>query len=148
MKLWDELLTELMPTRPVWGFSNDDAHMRSSGEMGGYAYQVLLLGELTEKAVRESLEKGCFYFCKVYEAGKEAPAIQSIRIDKTAGSAATLTIEAKDGQEILWISRGRVVATGSTFDIKKSRGAGRYVRAQIRGKNGYTYTQPFSLPLN
>ena len=153
MTLWDELLTELMPTRPVWGFSNDDAHMRLPGEEGnaypeGYAYQVLLLRELTEKAVRKSMEKGCFYFCKVYEAGKEAPAIQSIRIDKTAGGAATLTIEAKDGQEILWISRGRIVATGSTFDIRKSRGAGRYVRAQIRGKNGYTYTQPFSLPLN
>ncbi len=148
MTLWDELLTALMPARPVWGFSNDDLHRRDKqGYELGYAYQMLLLPELTDNAVSESMEKGCFYFCWVYERGKEAPAIKSIRIDRTTCDTPTLIIEAEDHQEILWISQGRTVAYGATFNITRSRGAKQYIRAQIRGKNGYTCTQPFSLPL-
>lgn len=122
MMLWDELLTTLMPARTVWGFAGDDMHRRDEkGYELGYAYQVLLLPELTEKAVRESMERGSSYFCWVYEAGKQAPVIQSIQVDSEAGIAGTIKVQAEEHQEILWISQGRTVAYGETFSIQKSR---------------------------
>ena len=137
--LWDEVLTALMPDRPVWGFSNDDMHRP---DQMGCNYQMLLLPELTTENVREAIGKGRFYFCRVYGDGQTAPVIKSIRLDPKAH---TITIEAEGCQDILWVSGGKIVTRGSTFIPEKARGAAHYVRAQLRGEHGYTCTQPFPL---
>ncbi len=139
--LWDDVLSETMPGRPVWGFANDDMHRP---EEVGRSWEMLLLPKATAENVRAAMETGRFYFSMVYEAGKPAPTIKSIGVDAEAG---TITLEAQGHQQIYWISRGRIVASGPTFDAKRARRPERYVRAQLRGEYGYTYTQPFSLPL-
>jgi len=56
---WDQILMQTMPQgRPVWGFSNDDSHMLTGN---GHAWNVMLMPELTEEAVRESMVTGAFY---------------------------------------------------------------------------------------
>jgi hypothetical protein len=40
--LWDNILKQTMPERPVWGFSNDDSHSVSGT---GFSYNMLLLPE-------------------------------------------------------------------------------------------------------
>ncbi|MBN1513401.1 MAG: hypothetical protein JXB13_15395 [Phycisphaerae bacterium] len=139
--LWDEVLQISMPDRPVWGFANDDMHR---GEDVGRSWEVLLLPEHTAERVREAMTTGRFYFSTVYEAGRPAPTIKSIRVDEKAG---TITIEAENCQRIYWISCGRIVYSGPTFDAKHARRPERYVRAQLRGEYGYTFTQPFRLPI-
>lgn len=139
--LWDEILQASMPDRPVWGFANDDMHQK---EAIGRSWEVLLLPEHTAEQVRKAMITGRFYFSMVYEAGQPAPTIQSIRVDEEAG---TITIKADDCQQIYWISCGRIVQRGPTFEAKNARGAERYVRAHLRGQYGNTYTQPFRLPL-
>ena len=130
-----------MPDRPVWGFANDDMHRK---EAIGRSWEVLLLPEHTSEQVRKAMTNGRFYFSMAYEAGRPAPAIQSIRVDEEAG---TIAIKADGCQQIYWISCGRIVSRGATFKMKKARRAERYVRAHLRGQYGNTYTQPFSLPL-
>jgi hypothetical protein len=139
--LWDDVLQATMPDRPVWGFANDDMHR---GEDIGRSWQMLLLPEHTAEHVREAMTTGRFYFSTVYEAGRPAPTIRSIRVDEEAG---TITIKADACQRIYWISCGRIVGSGSTFDAKRARRPERYVRAQLRGEYGYTFTQPFRLPI-
>ncbi len=139
-QLWDAVLTELMPERPVWGFSNDDMHVLLHL---GRNWQVLLLPELTEQAVREAIVEGRFYFCRVTRDGEEAPEIKAISTDAETGHIA---IEATGADEIIWISRGEQVHSGPVFDPRQAPNAAGYVRARLIGPNGSTYTQPFSLP--
>ncbi len=139
--LWDEVLQASMPDRPVWGFADDDMHRK---EDAGRSWEVLLLPEPTPQHVREAMTTGRFYFSTVYEAGRPAPTIKSIRVDEAAG---TITIEADECQHIYWISCGRIVAGGPTFNPKHARHPERYVRAQLRGMYGDTFPQPFRLPV-
>ena len=138
---WDDVLTASMPDKPIWGFANDDMHRI---ENVGRSWEVLLLPKLTAEHVREAMKTGRFYFSFVYEPGRPAPIIQSIAVD---AKARTIKIQADGHQQIYWISCGRIVAKGSTFDARKARDPERYVRVQLRGEHGYTFTQPFRLPL-
>jgi len=56
---WDYILMETMPQeRPVWGFSNDDAHSLSAN---GHAWNVMLMATFDKNAFRTSMETGAFY---------------------------------------------------------------------------------------
>ncbi len=88
------------------------------------------------------MQPGRFYFCRVFEPDQSAPVIRSIEANKETG---IITIQAEGYQEILWISCGRVVLSGPTFDPERARQHDRYVRAMLRGPQGDTYTQPFRL---
>lgn len=136
--LWDNVLSRLMPERPVWGFSNDDSHTR--GQIGRN-WNTLLLTDLDEESVRRALESGCFYLS--YQPGEEAaPMIDSITAD-----VKTITINAHYYREIIWISQGKKIHAGDTLDYKSTAGVGRYVRAEIRGDGGTTLTNPFGFHL-
>ncbi len=137
--LWDEVLTRLMPHRPVWGMANDDAH-----ELGhvGRNWQVFLLPELTEAALRHAMRHGHSFFSYAQgghprEGGDPAPVIEAIRVNEAEGQIA---IEASGYERIEWISAGRVIAGGPVLDAKGRQG---YVRAELTGETGRTYTQPF-----
>jgi hypothetical protein len=57
--LWDNILMQTMPQgRAVWGFANDDSHSLNGS---GFAWNVMLMPELTELATRTSMETGAFY---------------------------------------------------------------------------------------
>ncbi len=134
--LWDDVLTALMPEKPVWGFSNDDMH---SVLHIGLNRNILLLDELSPEKVKTALEKGQFYFSRVSSVYDEAPVINAIEVKNSK-----ITVKASGYDEIVWVSNGREIHRDKTIDIHKTEGVGSYVRARLSSCSGWSYTQPFS----
>jgi hypothetical protein len=147
--LWDNILKQTMPDRPVWGFSNDDSH--STGATG-FSYNILLLPENTTENVRYGMENGTFYaVAKVskrelgsgFVANGPTPVITNVAVDETADS---ITIAGDYYDTIEWIANGRIIATGSTIYLASySDQISSYVRAQLKGAGGISFTQPFGV---
>ena len=140
--LWDRLLTELMPDRPVWAYSNDDMH--SAGHLGRN-WNVFPLSERSHDALREAMEEGRFYYVYAPEghSGPAPPGIEAIRVNHQRG---TIQVDASGADEIFWISRGDTVHVGSTIDLSAVDAAEGYVRAELWGPgNTITGTQPFGV---
>ncbi len=134
-RLWDEILSALMPERPIWGFANDDFHwFRHFGN----AYNTFPLQDLSEEPFRDAMEKGRFTF----SYGADAPRIEAIRLDSEAG---TLTVEARGYQVVTWISEGLRIHEGSVLPFRQVPHVGSYVRAELHGPGGITYTNPFGV---
>jgi hypothetical protein len=154
--LWDQLLGELMPARPIWGFATSDMHLLAKTR---FAFTVLLLNELTSAAVKEAMRRGQFYSVVqprtlnlsrdrgLAYAGQAAydgmyPELRSITVDPVAQNIA---IDGAGYDEIVWISRppsapsldaaapspaGEVVHRGPVFDFSE-RDPLPYVRAEL-----------------
>lgn len=147
--LWDNVLTAMMPGRPVWGFSNDDAH--STGAVG-FAYNLMLMPENTEANVRYSMENGTFYAVSRvakrelgmnFRGEGPVPTILSITVDQMENS---ISIEGEEYDRIDWIADGQVIATGESIDINDhEESVTGYVRAQLVGPGGISFTQPFGV---
>jgi hypothetical protein len=144
--LWDELLTRLMPERPIWGHSNDDMH-KSDQLFRNYNYK--LMPELTLEALRTSMTSGASFF--VYEPtgdGKsKVPRIDSVTVDLIDEK---IIIHALNFDQIEWISgisgrgtdrKSNVLAMGDTFDYNGFDKS--YIRAVVSNKYGQIFTQPF-----
>ena len=152
--LWDSVLQETMPELNVPGFANDDAH--STGALG-YDYNRLLMPALTEADVHATMRSGAFYSTALVakrELGSTfkgdrtlpAPTITNIAVDEVDD---TITIEGTHYNSIEWIADGQVVATGNTVDLDDiAAGADNYIRAQLKGDNGISFTNAFGLELN
>lgn len=141
-ELWDAILSELMPDRPVWGYANDDMHT-----LGHLArnWTLFLLPELSEAHVRAALLHGHSYY--VYaprgHEGSQPPRIQDIQVDPDRG---TIHLVASDYEEIVWISDGRVVHRGPVVSLGTTTNLGAYVRAELHGEDrSVTGTQPFGI---
>lgn len=147
--LWDNILKQSMPERPVWGFSNDDAH--SIGAIG-FSYNIMLMPENTLEHVRSSMENGTFYAVALvakrelgfdFIAEGPAPAITDIAVDQSENS---ITIEGENFETIEWIAHGEIIATGTTIDLNDyEEKVYNYIRAQLIGKGGISFTQPFGI---
>lgn len=154
---WDNLLTWLMPDRPIWGFGNTDTH----GAPSNSRYNTFLLQELSDTSVRNAIVNGQFTF----SLNPAAPQINSINVKygKTSTNPASLgnkqnslfiesiTVLA-DNATVRWISRGQEIHVGPTINVTANSLASRYVRAEITqsGWPNYTrttYTQPFAVPI-
>lgn len=151
--LWDRLLGELMPGRPVWGMATDDFH----SSQFGIGWAVIPLTRFDEASVRRAVERGAYSFSAVHAAGRPVPesawegvpVIQSVRHDPEAG---TLTIRARvaggplDEQDCVWVGEnGEPVHVGRTLAYRETPGIRNYVRAELRGPGGVTYTNPFGV---
>ena len=152
--LWDNILMETMPEgRFVWGFSNDDTH---SNEATGHSYNMMLMPTNNPVEVRKAMESGAFY-ASAHVAKREGytitdhsiindyqpPVITSIEVDQDED---TITIEGDLYNTIEWIADGEVIATGNTIDINDYEGkVHSYVRAQLKGDEGISFTQPFGI---
>ena len=158
VKLWDQLLGELMPSRPIWGFGTSDVHtlMRMR-----FAFTVFLLHEPTTDSVKDAMRRGQFYSVVqprmlnlsrdrgVTFAGRAAydgayPELRSIVVDRDARK---ITIDASGYDEIVWISRrsardksaqsgapwpsGEIVQRGPVFDFSSPNSTLAYVRAEV-----------------
>lgn len=151
IKLWDKILSRMMPERPVWGHANDDMHI---AVMLGRDWNVFLLSSLDESQLRDAMLHGRGYFSSISTHDKdqrnveETPRIRSIRHDIEKG---TISVEAISGgnplpeDQIRWISMGEVVHVGSELPYKTLQGLGTYVRAELIGNGGTTFTNPFGL---
>jgi len=138
---WDQVLTELMPDRPVWGYSNGDTHTTAHL---GRNWSVFLLPDLSEENVQDAMVDGESYFSYTPTQDAAAPTISSIVVDQSAG---TIAITGAGHTETRWISEGTQIATGDTFDYFASMAGveDSYVRAELHGPTGITYTQPFGI---
>ncbi len=154
--VWDQLLGEFMPARPIWGFGTSDMHMLTRMR---FAFTVFVLDQLTTEKVKEAMQGGQFYSVVgpgmlnlsrergQAHRGPEAyrgtyPQLRSISVDRDAGK---ITIDASGYDKIVWISRparhdpnanapwppAEIVQRGPVFDYSGSTARLRYVRAEI-----------------
>jgi hypothetical protein len=157
IELWDQLLGEVMPSRPIWAFGTSDMHLLVKTR---FAFTVFLLDELTTENVKEAMRRGQFYSVVqprtlnlsrdrgLAYAGQAAydgtyPALRSILVDR---GARRIAIDAAGYDDIIWISRpsssepspgatapspaGEVVQRGPVFDFS-DRETLSYVRAEL-----------------
>lgn len=152
--LWDNILKETMPEgRFVWGFSNDDTHSTAAT---GHSYNMMLLPSNNPENVRKSMENGTFY-ASAKVAKREGytitdlsvindyqpPIITNIQVDNDED---TITINGEYYNQVEWIADGKVIATGNTIDLNDHEGEiNSYVRAQLKGNEGISFTQPFGV---
>ena len=157
--LWDQLLGELMPSRPIWGYGTSDTHILARTR---FAFTVFLLHELSADAVKDAMRRGQFYSVVrrtkmlnlsrdrgITFAGREAydgkyPELRSVAVDRDARK---ITIDAAGYDEIVWISRrsprdkgaaadapwpsGEIVQRGPVFDLTRADPTLSYVRAEV-----------------
>lgn len=151
-KLWDALLEEMMPERPVWGFANDDSHGKSHIGLNANWFPMQ---ELRESSMRSAMIDGHFYFSTVTTHPEEDQNLQSSpKITEVIYSEQTNTLtivaevngEQVDESAFTWFSnRGEVVARGSGINLNETEGLSTYLRAEIESTGARTYTQPFGL---
>jgi hypothetical protein len=138
-KKWDEILTEIIDERPIWGFSDDDMHTL---EHLGRNWNIMLLPELSAEWVRRGMEEGMFFF--VYapagHKGPLPPKVESITVDSQKG---TISINLTGHNKIIWISEGKEVHQGDSINLNEIPELGKYVRAEVHYSGGIINTQPF-----
>lgn len=152
--LWDSILAETMPEVNVAGYANDDAH--STGAVG-YDYNMFLMPELSEQAVHGTMQSGAWYSTALVakrELGPDfkgdrtvaGPTISNIEVDQAADS---ITITGADYNRIEWVADGEVIATGETLMLDDhAAGIDNYVRAQLIGDNGISFTNAFGITID
>lgn len=146
--LWDKLLTESMPERPIWGFGNDDFHGDDGTSRINWSFNHFLLESLSTDAFKHAMIEGAFYTSHTNQVDDSAPMIIDIIVNE---EERYIEILADDYEFIKWYS-----GTDDTLNtsIEVGEGArfyyghfeGTYVRAEIwrdeLNKN-LTVTQPF-----
>ncbi|MDR0335325.1 MAG: hypothetical protein LBH69_05535, partial [Methanomassiliicoccaceae archaeon] len=165
--VWDAMLTQSMPDRPIWGFGGDDNH----GGAVGYSVNLFMLPpevadmspEDASAALKDAMDKGQFFVYSYASIGPNAgqetgsdwtynrngpvPTVTDITVDEQGG---TITIKAINYDRIEWISaNGVIVGTGEVIDLT-SPGVDLYVRAVLTVNENepyacQTFTQPFGL---
>mgnify|MGYP000478988993 CR=1 FL=1 len=144
---WDAILSQTMPERPVWGFSNDDMH--SPKVHLGRNWNIMLLPELSPEWVRRGMEQGLFFFVYAPKGhdGPQPPAIDSITVDSGRD---LIRIHGSGYELIEWIADGKVVHQGEQITSAMLPENCSYVRAVLYGTNGNPIlgTQPFSIKRN
>jgi hypothetical protein len=159
--MWDQLLDEFMPARPIWGFGTSDMHFLVGTNFG---FTVFLLDELTEENVKEAMRTGQFYavtgpgtvnlsrdrrqdaFAPRAAYDGTYPELRSIVVNE---EAAEISIDASGYDEIVWLSNpspsepstdgeaatpwraGQIVARGPVFNYSDSVVTSPYVRAEL-----------------
>ncbi len=144
---WDMILTRLMPERPVWGFSNSDAH--DVGPSVGKHMNMLFLAESSPLAIRQALEQGAFYLIhdplgatlsRHTSVPPAYPTLQSVSVD-----SGVISLAATNYNAINWICDQQTIASGTSFDANAHRNLS-YIRAEILGADGsIALTQPFGI---
>lgn len=147
--LWDDILTEIIDKRNVFGFANADSHRLY--EIDTSYNMVLIDGKYNSEKFKNALKNGEFYFtARICEENNRSskenvspPTITNINVDNKTNS---ITIQGKNINNIDWISNnGRYVGSGETLNIDNTISKTPYVRAVIKGEGGVTFTQPFKI---
>ncbi len=149
--LWDAILTESMPERPVWGLGNDDYHGDDLSRGIHMSYTTQLMDEpFSDEGLKHALANGHFFTSNTSNVMDDAPVVSSINVDK---DAKTIFIEGEGYDKIEWFHGAEdltynpvVVSEGDTFEYGSFEG--NYVRARLivdqEGPDeAITLTQPF-----
>ncbi|MDR2585180.1 MAG: PHP domain-containing protein [Prevotellaceae bacterium] len=144
--LWHKILSNISPSRTVFGYANDDAH--SYNEIG-YSFNEFLTNDFTEEGVRKAIVNGVSFFyskATVPMPMGPTPFVHDVIIDP---EAMTITVDAEFFDTIEWRSCGIVVSKSNTVVINKNPerdyNLGRYVQFTLTGKGGQLFSQPFLL---
>ncbi len=149
--LWDNLLQVVLPTgRNVFAFADDDSH--STGDCFK-SFEMFLLPENTETALRTGMENGTFFACGrrvMLELGEDCdvdvnvptiPTVTDIDIDEDTDQ---ITVTGENYDTIEWVSNGKIIASGNQIDLNAyENDITSYVRFQMHGEGGYCFSQPF-----
>ncbi len=149
--LWDNILQVVLPTgRNVFGFANDDSH--STGDCFR-SFEMFLLPENTQEALRTGMENGTFFACGrrvMAELGEDCdvdsncptiPTVTNIEVDENTDQ---ITVAGENYTAIEWIANGKIIAEGNQIDLNAFEDdITSYVRFQMRGEGGYCFSQPF-----
>jgi hypothetical protein len=151
-KLWDDILTEIIDRRPVFGFANADSHRLHEIDT---SYNIVLLdGNYSSEKFKKALSNGEFYFTariskennRTSNEDVTPPTITGIYVDNKNG---TITIKGENIETIDWIgNNSRNVGSGETLILSDAVSPTPYVRAVIKGKGGVSFTQPFKITAN
>lgn len=149
--LWDQLLLEYMPERPVWGFAADDFH-GDSLERLGLSTSISLMADVSDEAAfRQGLAGGRFYVQHTRTPRGYAPMVGAVDVDETRRTI-TLDVEG-EYDRIKWYGgydyeggAPELVETGDTFQYNDFEGP--YVRVEVVYDEGgfehaETVLQPF-----
>ncbi|MGN0467236.1 MAG: PHP domain-containing protein [Acutalibacteraceae bacterium] len=151
--LWDELLQVVIPTgRNIWVFADDDSELL---EEVGRSFELFPLEVNDEQHVKEAMIGGSFFaasrFDKTdknneFEGNGLVPLVKSIKVDQEANTLSVAVDPGRDCQKIEWIADGKVISTDYTIDLNNFEDElGCYVRFQLHGEGGVTYSQAFEL---
>lgn len=151
--LWDELLQVVIPTgRNIWVFADDDSEQLYEV---GRSFELFPLEVNDEEHVKEAMINGSFFAASKYDKTDKnnefegtglVPIVKNIKVDQKAN---TITVEVdkdRDCQQIEWIADGKVISEDYTIDLNDFEDElGCYVRFQLHGEGGVTYSQAFEL---
>ncbi len=157
--LWDSLLTEYMPDRPIWGFAANDCNTSDWGHSLGSAdlrfWRVILSDDefdpsdqqASQLALFDALEQGQFTISRrrLYKRTRPAsapsvPTFEGIDVDE-ADETITVDVSFPDGTGIIeWYSNGEVVETGETIELEEEHAP--YVRCRAAAHNSSVVGNP------
>lgn len=160
--LWDNILMECLPYgKNVIGFSNNDAHIYNHIDS---SFSVFMMEENTPEKVKETMESGAFFMVTriLRDNDKIGPSEEFNYINsetpypeftELSVSGHTVTVKAKNCNNIQWIANGNVIAgtqiaqsadeTEYVIDLDTINGAEdfQYIRCELLGDGGMTLSQ-------
>jgi hypothetical protein len=144
-ELWDQILHELMPERPVWGFANDDMH--NEGQFGRNR-SVFLLDSLSSANVRAAMEDGHTYFYRTDEAryGLNTLVLEDVVVDSEQ-----IALTVPEYNVIYWSTYdpvrevSEIIYHGPVLPFEAVPEYAVFVRAHIVGDVARMWTQPFGV---
>jgi hypothetical protein len=138
--IWDWMLTDLMPTRPVWGFAASDTHTIEAYQ----CYNTVLASALTMEAWKDAVRNGRSFISVEYlrSGEQKAPKITNVIHDAVNR---TITITAQNYTTAKWITaNNEEIQTGLTLSYAgTTHGITKFARLELENEFGKTYTQPF-----
>lgn len=155
LRLWDNLLSEFVPDRRIWGYGVDDPNSYEIGSDVDRRWTTVLLQPdefdpadqgASRQAAMEAMRDGRTVISErePWDAGSTdpptAPTITDVTVDGT-----TITIDATDYETIEWISNGAIVEQGPEITVTADEEP--YVRAELwtTDPDALTATQPFGI---
>lgn len=153
LTVWDQLLSEFMPERPIWGYGVDDSDDFVIGAEVDRRWTEVLLDsaefdpsdqEASRQAAMEAYLEGRVFGVEreSWDHESEEPP-QTPSIDEIAVEDGTISISASAYDAIDWINDGEVVETGESITLTEEETP--YVRAELWNAMSVTITQPFGV---
>ncbi len=152
--LWDNVLTTCIPYgRNVYGITFSDGHKIDQYNRN---YTYMLMPELTEEALRTSMETGAFFSCSHYARADlgdeyngeeyETPFVSVLDVNQDTD---TISFNAENYNYVRWYSDGEIIAEGENLtylDLNEYEDKlGCYVRFTLTGEGGILYSQAFPI---
>lgn len=151
--LWDELLQVVIPKgRNIIAFADDDSEYANEV---GRSFEMFVLPENNLENVKQAMQDGAFFACSRFaktdiapdfEGNGLVPLVSKIDVDQKENSITLTLDDTRDCQSVEWIANGEIIATGNSIDLNDYEDQlGCYIRFQLKGEGGITYSQAFTL---